>query len=175
MLICTPTRSGSPELGIHGNFVDESFMRVIQPTTVPCKVRNCTIAQCHQPICTVLSHFHALPTFQIYGIYTWQSPFNVRNDSLFVCLHGCADACASCATKQTFAQCRIFLEGTLQPTLPTHAAELAQGTGGIHLGYDVKRSVQMIDGACCRPRWLAGVFATSRPIHNPSFTMLVLF
>ena len=66
VLICTPIRSVSPELGIHGNFVDESFMRVVQLT------------------------------------------------------------------------------------LPTHAAELAQGTGGVHLWYGVERSVQIIDGACCR-------------------------
>jgi len=46
-------------------------------------------------------------------IYISHSPFNVGNGSLVVCLHGCAVACASCATKQTFAQCRIFLEGTL--------------------------------------------------------------
>ena len=58
LLICTPTRSGSPELGIHRNFVDESFM------------------------------------------------------------------------------------GVVELTLPTHAAELAQGTGGVHLWYDVERSVQ---------------------------------
>jgi len=66
MLICTPTRLGSPELGVHGNFVDESFMRVVQLA------------------------------------------------------------------------------------FPTHVAELAQGTGGIHLRYDVKLSVQIIDGTCCR-------------------------
>jgi len=82
-------------------------------------MRNCTIAQYHQAICAVLSHFHALPTFKIYGIYTAHSPFNARNDSLFACLHGCAVACASCATKQTFVQCRIFLEGTLL-SLPTY-------------------------------------------------------
>ena len=41
------------------------------------------------------------------------SPFNVGNASLFVCLHGYAVACASCATKQTFARCRLFFEGTL--------------------------------------------------------------
>jgi len=39
-------------------------------------------------------------------------PFNVGNPSLFVYLHGCAVACASCATKQAFAQRIIFLEGT---------------------------------------------------------------
>ena len=44
------------------------------------------------------------------------SPFNAGNASLFVCLHGCPVACASCATKQTFAQCRIFLVGTLVAT-----------------------------------------------------------
>jgi len=43
------------------------------------------------------------------------SPFIVANASLFVylCLHGCAVACDSCATKQTFAQCIILLKGTL--------------------------------------------------------------
>jgi len=30
-----------------------------------------------------------------------------------VCLHGCVVTCASCTTKQTFGQCRSFLEGTL--------------------------------------------------------------
>jgi len=44
------------------------------------------------------------------------SHFNVGNVSLFVCLHDWAVACASCATKQTFARCRLFLEGTLQAT-----------------------------------------------------------
>ena len=46
-------------------------------------------------------------------MYISYSPFNVGNTSLFVCLHGCAVACAPCATKQTLAQSRIFLEGTL--------------------------------------------------------------
>jgi len=55
VLMCTPTRSGSPDLSIHGNFVGESFMRVAELT------------------------------------------------------------------------------------LPTHAAELAQGTGGVHLWYDIER------------------------------------
>jgi len=31
----------------------------------------------------------------------------------FMCLHGCAVACVSCVAEHTFAQCRIFLEGTL--------------------------------------------------------------
>jgi len=42
-------------------------------------------------------------------VYTSHSPFNVRNASLVAFLHGCAVAGASCATKQIFAQCRIFL------------------------------------------------------------------
>jgi len=37
-------------------------------------------------------------------------------------------------------------------TLQMHAAELAQGTGGVHLWYDVERSVQIIDGTCCQPQ-----------------------
>jgi len=48
----------------------------------------------------------------IYGIYVY-TVFIVGNASLFLYLDGCAVACASCATKQTFARCRIFLEGTL--------------------------------------------------------------
>jgi len=35
-----------------------------------------------------------------------------------VCLHGCAIACA---LKQTFAQFKIFLEGTLAQSLPHEA------------------------------------------------------
>jgi len=46
-------------------------------------------------------------------IYTSHSPFNVRNASLVAFLHGCAVAGASCATKEIFAQCRIFLARTL--------------------------------------------------------------
>jgi len=38
-----------------------------------------------------------------------------------VCLHGYAIACAWCATKQTFAQCRILLEETLVIKLIRHA------------------------------------------------------
>jgi len=38
------------------------------------------------------------------------SPFNVGSASLCVYLHGCAVACVWRATKQTFAQYRIFLE-----------------------------------------------------------------
>ena len=49
-------------------------------------------------------------------IYISHSPFNTGNASLFLCLHGCAVACPSCATKQTFVKCRIILEGTLALT-----------------------------------------------------------
>ena len=45
--------------------------------------------------------------------YISHSPFNVGNASLFVCQRGGLVACAQCATKQTFVQSRIFLEGTL--------------------------------------------------------------
>jgi len=51
------------------------------------------------------------------GVFFRKSPkpsgrqrVNAGNASLFVCLHGCAIACA---TKQALAQCRIFLERTL--------------------------------------------------------------
>ena len=50
-------------------------------------------------------------------IYISHCSFNVGNASLFVCLHGYAVVCASCATKQTFSQCIIFLEVTLRLTV----------------------------------------------------------
>jgi len=45
--------------------------------------------------------------------YISHIPLKVGNASPVVCLHGWAVACASRATKQTFAQRSIFLEGTL--------------------------------------------------------------
>jgi len=53
----------------------------------------------------------------------WKNPLmappgkNPSDGHVFVCLHDCAIAYkTSCATKQTFAQCVIFLEGTLIAT-----------------------------------------------------------
>jgi len=66
-------------------------------------------AQCY----SILAHFQHSKFYTVYIQYISRSPFNAWNASLFACLHGCAVACASCATKQTFVQCRIFLEGTL--------------------------------------------------------------
>jgi len=49
----------------------------------------------------------------LYIQYIAYSPFDDCNASPIVCLRGCAIACAECATQQTFAQCTIFLEATL--------------------------------------------------------------
>ena len=58
----------------------------------------------------ILAHFQHS---KFNTVYISRNPFNNWNASLVVRLHGCAVAFASCATKQTFAQCRIFLERTL--------------------------------------------------------------
>jgi len=50
------------------------------------------IAQYHQTICEVPSHFQYFQ-FKLY-IYVSHRPFNDVNASLFMCLHGCAIACA---------------------------------------------------------------------------------
>jgi len=71
--------------------------------SVPSKVRNCAVPpenlrsaisfSCTSNILNLIRYVH-----------TSHSPFNVGNASLVVSLHGCAVACASYATKQTFAQ-----------------------------------------------------------------------
>jgi len=47
------------------------------------------IAQYHQTICELLSHFQY---FKFKTVYVSHRPFNDVNASLFVCLHGCAIA-----------------------------------------------------------------------------------
>jgi len=80
----------------------------------PSKVGNwATAMQYHQTICVVLFSFSRTSNLIRYISHI---PLKVGNASLFVCLHGCAVACASCAIKQTIAQCRFFLEGTLGVT-----------------------------------------------------------
>ena len=90
--------------------------------SVASKVRHCAVPPDNfrgaisfshtSNILNLIQYLHTYIHIYIY-IYISHSPCNVGNTSLFVCLHGCAVACTSCATKQTFAQCRIFLEETL--------------------------------------------------------------
>ena len=53
-------------------------------------------------------HSCALATFQICIVYTSHSPFETFRWLCHVYLHGCEIACA---LTQTFAQCKIFLQG----------------------------------------------------------------
>jgi len=62
-------------------------------------------AQCY----LILAHSQLSKFYTVYTL----SPFNAGKASHFVCLYGCAVAYAQCATKQTFVQYIIFLEGTL--------------------------------------------------------------
>jgi len=65
----------------------------------------------HQTICAMESHSLALATFKI-----WSFVYIVPLKTLHrLCVYGCASACA---LKQKFAQCKIFLDGTLMWTLP---------------------------------------------------------
>jgi len=59
-------------------------------------------------------------------VYVLHRPFTSRNASLVVCSHICAIACA---LKQTFAQCKILLEGTLSGAFGFH--ECASGSGAL--------------------------------------------
>jgi len=77
-------------------------------TSVPSEVRNRANAQHHQTLCAVKSHSRALVTYYRFNIVSIL--YGPCDASLFVCLRGCAIACA---LKQTFALCEIFLEGTL--------------------------------------------------------------
>ena len=77
------------------------------------------------------------------------SPFNAGNASLFVCLHDWAIACTSCATKQTFAQCRIFLVGTLVARVAV--TQIDQYAGEIHtinVSSEVRRCAVPQDYLC---------------------------
>ena len=71
--------------------------------------RGCSSKQSIGQLCIQIIYF-----FQMFliCIYIEHSPFNVGN----MYLHCCAVACASCATKQIFAQCRLFFGGTLVVT-----------------------------------------------------------
>jgi len=78
-------------------------------SSVPSKERKCAVPP--DNLNSEISFSRTYFKFDI--VYISHSPFNAWNASLFVCLHGCAIACALYATKQTLARCRIFLEGTL--------------------------------------------------------------
>ena len=68
-------------------------------------------AQYHQTACAVKSHSRALATFKI-----WYCAYSISLKTLhWLCVYGGA---IPCALKQKFAQCKIFLEGTLMWTLP---------------------------------------------------------
>jgi len=115
------SQKGNPK---HRTICDVSCVKYVVfkrvPSSIPSKVRNWAIAQYHRQFAQcylILAHFQHSKFSAVY-IYRY-SPLNVENASLFVCLHGCAVACASCATKQTLAQSRIFLEGTLVPSPDT--------------------------------------------------------
>jgi len=69
--------------------------------------------QYYQTICAVKLHSRALATFQTQYRTGCMSHASF-NASVVACLHGCAIACA---VKQTFAQCKIFLEGALVPNI----------------------------------------------------------
>jgi len=65
-------------------------------------------------------HFHYIVRYLKSKMSTLPAPgkmsadAHVWNTSLVMCLHGCAIACGQCATKQAFAQCRIFRGNTAQ-------------------------------------------------------------
>jgi len=67
-------------------------------------------AQYNQIISAVKSRSRALATVHIGTVYISHSPCSARNASLVAHLHGCAIASS---LKETFAQCKIFLGGTL--------------------------------------------------------------
>ena len=74
----------------------------------PAFLLSCSNAHSYQSICAVKCHSCALATFQICIVYTSHSPFETFRWLCHVYLHGCEIACA---LTQTFAQCKIFLQG----------------------------------------------------------------
>ena len=79
--------------------------------SVPSKVCNCAVPPDH--LCSEISFLHTcnIPNFLSYVyIYLLHRSLTTWNASLVVWSHGCAIACT---LKQTSAQCKIFLEGTL--------------------------------------------------------------
>jgi len=91
-------------------FADASFP-VFPLMSATAQLRRTTrqFAQCY----LILAHFQHSKFNPIYTDKYIAQPVKHGNASLFLCVHGCAAACVSCATKQTFAQCTIFLQGTL--------------------------------------------------------------
>jgi len=94
----------------------ECSRTVGEANSVLLKLRNCTVPPDNLRSAISFSRTSNVLNFNTVYIYISRSrhSFTVGSASLFACLHDCAIACASCATKQTFAQCRIFLEGTLE-------------------------------------------------------------
>jgi len=87
------------------NFISFIYRKITgSRTSVLSKVRNCAVPTDH--LRSAISFSSTSSTNDIQPFYRWKT-------SLFVCLHGCAVAWASCSTKQTFGQCSIFSEGTL--------------------------------------------------------------
>ena len=64
---------------------------------------------------------------KFYIVFVSRRPSTAWNSSLVVMTHGCAIACA---LNQTFAQCKIFLEGTLRATLSRNTANRS-GVGAV--------------------------------------------
>ena len=72
----------------------------------------------------ILAH---LQHSKFYIVFVSRRPSTAWNSSLVVMTHGCAIACA---LNQTFAQCKIFLEGTLRATLSRNTANRS-GVGAV--------------------------------------------
>jgi len=70
---------------------------------------QCSPLRCAEPPDQLRSEISSSPTCNIPNLILYIT-HSLRNAPLVVCLHGCAIACA---LKRTFAQCKIFLEGTL--------------------------------------------------------------
>jgi len=87
------------------------------PISAPSKVRSCANAQYYQTVCAVKSHSRGLAAFQMwyreYIYYISRITFSTL-ETFTSCL---SVYIVSCALKQAFSQCKVFLEGTLLPMI----------------------------------------------------------